>query len=307
MGSPMTSTQFIRLLDNRLNSVEEDIYKDLPSMIPTFYTIKNSDSAWEEFYGIGGVPDIPAFTGTMELLDVAPGFLTRVEAQEFAGALQFQRKLIDDKKYSVLDNQAAGLIKAAGRTKEKYGANIFNYAFSTAFQFMYSEEGVALCSSSHTNKSGASTTYGFDNAGTDALDKTNAAATWLLMRKFRNDIGERIDQSDNYALVVPDALGDTAEEIAGTIKSLDQEEGNINPQYGRYKVIRYQRLDDTDSNNWFMVNLDLMKDSLMWVERIKPETGTWLEKMPMLYMHYLYMRFGYGFKDWRWVYGHEVS
>jgi hypothetical protein len=51
-------------------------------------------------------------------------------------------------------------------------------------------------------------------------------------------------------------------------------EGNINPQYGRYKVFRYMRLDDYDTSNWFMVNKDLMKKYLIWIDRVSQETDT---------------------------------
>ena len=197
--------------------------------------------------------------------------------------------------------------KSNVRTQEKYRARPFNYAFSTAFDFMSSEENLSLCNDSHTTKSGTSTTYGFDNKGTSALDKTSIAATWLAMRQFRNQDSERMEMSDNYMLIVPDTLGDSAEEIAGTQKSLDTVEGNINPQYGRYKVMRYMRLDDYDTNNWFMVNVDMMKKFLLWIDRISQETDTIIDFETKAVKHSIYSRWGYGFKDWRWVYGHAVS
>jgi len=201
-----------------------------------------SDSAWEEFYSVGAVPDIPEFNGKISYLGIAPGYHVKIEPKEYAGGIQAERKLIDDKKYSVLDNRAAGLMTAAQRTREKLGVRTFANAFSAAFDFMTSEEGVALCSSSHTTKAGTSTASGFDNAGTSALSKTSVAATRLLMRQFRNDISERIDMSDNLALIVPDNLADTAYEIVNTPKSLDTAEGNVNPQYKRHTVIPYLRL-----------------------------------------------------------------
>jgi hypothetical protein len=59
----LDSAQFVRLLDARLREVAEGKYKSLPSMIPTFYRMVDSDSAWEEFYSVGAVPDIPEFYG----------------------------------------------------------------------------------------------------------------------------------------------------------------------------------------------------------------------------------------------------
>lgn len=307
MGNPLDSAQFVRLLDKRLRMVEEAKYKELPSMIPSIYSTISSDSAWEEFFSVGAVPDIPEFTGALSYLSVAPGFHTKIEAKEYAGGIQLERKFVDDKKYSVLDARAEGLTIAAHRTREKLGVRPFAFAFSTAFDFMSSEEGVALCSSSHSTKSGTSTASGFSNAGTSALSKTSVAATRLLMRQFRNDISERIEISDNLALIVPDNLADLAGEIIGTEKGYDAADQTKNMDYKRYKIIPYLRLDDYDSNNWFLVDLDAMKRDLMWIDRIQPETKHTVDYETYMLKYAIYFRCAYGWKDWRWVYGHAVS
>ena len=143
--------------------------------------------------------------------------------------------------------------------------------------------------------------------GTAALTKTSLAAAWLAMRQFRNDIGERIEMSDNYWLVVPDTLGDVAEEIVGTPKGLDSAEGNINPQERRYTVKRYLRLDDYDTNNWFLVNADLMKEQLIWIDRILPETKNTVDFDTYMLKQAVYFRCAYGWTDWRFIYGNQVS
>jgi len=307
MGSPLDSSQFVRLLDTRLRMVTEQTYNELPSMIPTIFGMLSSDSAWEEFFGVGEVPDIPEFTGKISYLPIYPGYHTKIEPKEYAGGVQAERKLIDDKKYSVLDNRAAKLMRAAGRTREKHGVRAFANAFSTAYDYMTSEEGVALCSSSHTTKSGTSTATGFDNSGISALSKTSVAATRILMKQFRNDISERIDVGDNLGLIVPSNLEEAAWEIVNTPKSLDTAEGNANFHAKRYTVIPWMRLDDTDTNNWFMVDLDRMKEQLKWVDRIKPETKNTVDFETYILKTAIYMRHAYGWLDWRWCYGHVVS
>lgn len=307
MPSPLDSAQFVRLLDKRLREVTEKRYKELPTMIPKLYNEISSDSAWEEFFSVGSVQDIPEFNGKISYLGQAPGFYTKIEPKEYAGGIQFERKLLDDKKYSVLDSRASSLMESAQRTREKLGVKMFSNAFSTAFDFMTSEEGVALCSSSHTTKSGTSTSSGFDNSGTSALSKTTVAATRLLMRQFRNDISERIEISDNLALIVPDSLADAAEEIVRTPKSLDTAEGNVNMQAGRYEVIPYLRLDDYDSNNWFMVDRDAMKRNALWVNRVNPEVKNTVDFETYILKTAIYFRVAYGFTDWRFIYGHAVT
>jgi hypothetical protein len=308
MGSPLKSSQFVRLLDNRLRMVSENKYKDLPSMIPTFYNMLPSDSAWEDFYGVGSYPDVPEFNGKISYLPIAPQYHTRIEPKEFASGVQMERKLIDDKKYAVLDKRAEALMEAAHRTREKKGARIFTTAFSTAYDFMESEEGVALCSNSHTTKSGTGTSSGgFDNLGTSAMSKTTIAATRLLMRGFKNDISERIDVGDDLAIVCPDALADAAYEIVGTPFGYDTAARDKNMDSGRYEVIPYLRLDDSDTTDWYMVWKSQMKKDLFWIDRIAPDVNNTVDFETFTMKHSIYFRIAYGHVDWRWVFGNQVS
>lgn len=307
MGTPIVSSEFIRLMDKRLTLVEENKYKSLESMIPKLYNVTSTNQQWEEYFNVGSLPDIPEFTGKIEYLPMAPGYHTKIEPKEYAGGIQVERKFLDDKLYNVFDRRAESLVESAHRTREKLGVKTFVNAFSTAFDFMESEEGTSLCSSSHTTKSGTSTASGFDNSGTSALSKTSVAATRLLMRKFRNDRSERIAMSDNLALIVPDNLVDAAQEIVGTSHGLDTAEGNINPQAGRYTIIPYLRLDDYDTNNWFMVDMDRMKQDLLWLNRVNDDINHTIDFETYLTKMSIYYRVAYGWKDWRWIYGHNVS
>lgn len=306
-GIPLTASRFVRLMDKRLRLVEEAQYKSLRPMIPHLYNVINTNEAWSEFYSIGDVPDVPEFNGKLSYLSVAPGFHTRIEPKEYAAGLQIQRKLIDDKQYAVLDNMARGLVKSSHRVREKKGVRAFANAFSSAYDFMTSEEGVSLCSSAHLTKSGTSTSNGFANTGTSALSPTSLAATRLAMRQFRSDISERYEISDNLALIVPDNLADRAHEIVGTPKSLDTAEGNKNMDFQRYKVIPYLRLDDFDTNNWFMVDMDAMKQDLLWINRINDDINHTFDFETYLSKISIYFRVAYGWKNWRWIYGHNVS
>ena len=307
LTSPITSAKFIRLMKKDMREVSERRFKELPTIIPKFYRIIDGKNQWEEFYYVTGLPDVEEFNGKLTYVGPSPGYHVKIEPKQFALAVETERKFIDDNKWGVLRDHAAMLMESMVRKRNKYAVHPFNYAFSTSFEFMQSEENLSLCNSSHTTKSGTSTSVGFDNAGTSTLSKTSAAATWLAMRQFRNDISERIEMSDNFALIVPDALGDTAEEIAGTVKSLDTAEGNINPQYGRYRVERLMRLDDYDANNWFMVNWDLMKKALIWDDRIPAEIDTIPDFETKSVKHSIYGRWGYGFLFWQWIYGHNAS
>lgn len=305
--SPLNSATFRKLLREDLDIVAENKFAELNRQGEQLYKVISHDKATYEYYEVGGFPDIPQFNGKLSYVGKAPGYWTKIEPQEFAAGSITERKFIDDNQWGVLRDNTSGLVTALGRTQEKYRARPFNYAFSTAFDFMQTEENLSLSNDSHTTKSGASTSSGFDNKGTSAMDATSVAATWLAMRRFRDMDGERIEMSDNFAIICPDALGDTAETIAGTVKGLDTASGDINPQEGRYRVVRYMRLDDYSTTNWHMVNWDLMKRFLVWINRIPYESDMIVDFETKSVKHSIYSRWGYGWFDWRFIYSHNVS
>jgi len=309
MAHPILESSFPKLFDKRIREVQENVWEDLTkteSFLDQLYRVIKSDSAVEEFAAVGAVPDIPEFNGVLQSLPVYPGYYNKIEPKEFGAKLMWERKFIDDKKFPVMMADAEGLFTSAFRVREKYAAKGFNNAFSAAFTFMTSEEGVSWCSSSHTTKSGAATTTGFDNSGTSALDKTSVAATYLLMRRFKNDIGERISINPDL-LIVPDTLGDKADEIVGTPSGLYSAEGTINVQKGRFKVIRYRLLDDNSTKNWFMADSRMLKRVNLFIDRIKPETNTDIDKNTLMTEVSIYFRLGCGPISWQCIYGQEVS
>ena len=309
MADPITSSAFPKVFDKRVKDIFEGVWQDLTKeegRIDQLFNIMPSDSAYEEFAEVGAVPDIPAFYGILQSLAVYPGYYNKIEPAEYGGKLVWERKFLDDKKFNVMMADSGELFTSAFRVREKTGANVFNNAFSSAFTFMTSEEGVSWCSSSHTTKSGVSTSAGFDNSGTSALSASAVSATWLLMRRFKNDIGERISVNPD-TLIVPDSLGDKAEEIVGTEKGLYSAEGTINPQKGRFKVIRYRLLDDSSTKNWFMTDSRMLKKYNIFIDRIKPESKTNVDFNTLMTEVSVYFRIGCGPLQWRPIYGHVVS
>jgi len=308
MGSPLTQRAFTRLLDERLSEVfYENHGSDLDENIMTLFNVKTSSKAWEELFGMGDIPDFEEHVGTLNYNSVYPGYHTKVEHKEFSNGIQIERKLIDDELYDVVEGRSARLGEAARRTKEKYGCRPFAYAFSTSYDFMTSEEGVALCSNSHTTKaSGVSTTTGFDNYGTSAFSPVALEATRIAGNKFKSDIGERMDMNFD-TIIIPDDLYEDAWEVMESAGKIDTDNNNRNFHKGRYNLLVYRRLSDYDVNNWFLVDYNKMKQSLYWYNRIPTEFMNTTDFDTFIRKYAGYFRISYGWKSWRWVFGHEVS
>ena len=309
MGSPLTSGNFRKLLKKQFDQVSEGVQgiEAIKSKIPEIFTMVSSDKAVNEYYNVGTLGDIPEFNGKLAYLEMSPGFHIKIEPAEFAAGLEWQRKFVDDNQYSVMKDGRGKLMASCMRTKEKKGASPFINAFSTAYDFQTSEEGVSLCSTAHLTKSGTSTSSGFDNSDASSLSRTSVAATRIKMKMFRNDRSELFEAGDDYALLVPLSLEEKANEIVASNSNPDDANDRANFHKGRYEVIPWVRLEDNDTNNWFMLNKSLMKQSLIWIDRIMPETNMTVDFETFALKDSIYARFGWGQLDWRFILGHAVS
>jgi len=121
-----------------------------------------------------------------------------------------------------------------------------------------------------------------------------------------DDRNQLIPVNPNTILVPPE-LEDTAWEIVNTINKpgTADNDGNFVRSTG-LRVIVWDYL--TDENNWFLLDPALAKMYLNWFERVPLEFSMDPTSDFNLEAKFRgYMRYSYGFSDWRWVYGHQVS
>lgn len=305
MGNEHVSSQFMKLFDANLSEVITDEFKDIESSLDLLYNRQTHESAFTEYLEIGDVPDIPTFNGSMSYINFNPGFYTKIVPGEYAAAMQFERKLIDDdSRFKVIKNKARNMIGSAARTMDKIGIRQIANSFSASFDFQTSEEGISLCGQ-HLTKSGVSTTTGFNNALTTAFSKSSLAAARLVGNRLKSDIGERIE-TDFDTIIVPDSLAQQAYEMTQTPAGLYTAEGTSNYWKGKYKIIVLKRLDDTSTTNWWLVDSKRMKKYLAWLDRIKPEVETIWDFETKSYKTSIYFRIGAGFLSYKWILGSQV-
>lgn len=310
---PNVSIQYTKILFEGLKkvSVDRQTFVEQANMIDKIYTRVSSDKATEEFYSVGQVPDVQDFTGRFSELSMVPGYSTKIEAKQFGGFVETERTLMDDEQYGVmtLGSIEAGLVDAANRGREDSAVKVVANATSSSYDFITNqEEGVALASNSHTTKRvGVSTTTGFDNLGTSALNKTSAAATRILMRKFKNPLGRRYSTNRRWGLLVSDSNEFKAGELNNTPWGLDSGERTVNMQASMYQIIVWERMEDFSVSNWAMVDLDMMKKNMIFLDRIKGETERERDFMTKAIRQSIYDRYSLGFIDWRHIFWHQVT
>ena len=302
---PHISENFADLLDPRFEKIFFEQFDQEPTMLPTAYTMVGTngrvDMRWSQ---VGTLPDWAQFSGTVGYQTSSQGFDTVATPLEFTSGIQVERKLFDDDQYSIMDQRPRSLATSAARTREKDGARLFNNAFSVDTLFYNNSEAVALCSDSHTTNSGASTAVGFDNLGTAALTATAVAAARIQMRDFRDDQAEIININPTE-IWYPINLYEEAFEIINAAGKVDTDLNNPNVHRGAYTTFEWHFMSDT--NNWFMADGSMRKQSVFWTDRIAIEFAMAEDIDTLIAKWRGYMRYAPAQVDWRWVFGSQVS
>lgn len=307
MGNPLTDREFVRFLDNRLKKVYNERYEGLPLIIDKFFNRVTDKSAWIEFSSIGDIPDPTLFNGNVSYQGVAPGYVTKITPLEYAGGIIIERRLLDTDKTGMAEKKAGGLAEAANRKMNKLAHEPFIYHDSSAFTFMSTDEGVALCSDSHLTKaSGVSTSSGFDNLSTLAFDAPNLEALRIISLGFKSDIGERI--TTNFDTIVHGSnLTEAVWNVTHASGRPDDMSNDMNIHKGRWKTIELPLLDDYDTNDWFIVDSSKMKEALIWQDGVPLEFNSTTDFDTFMRKYSDYFVVGWGWNDWRWILGSSVS
>ncbi len=310
MAGPATTAEFFRLLDSSIDKTYWDRFKDLTerkNYIEMLFDKRKTSKLEEQFYEVGAVPNPERFQGRIQYQGVTPGFLTTCKPLEYAGGITIERRLWDTDQSGVIKKMSKGCATAAHRKKMEIAHEPFTSAFSTAYNFMTSEEGVALCSNSHLTKvPGVSTTTGFDNYSTLAFDAANLETVRIQSRGLKNDIGKRIE-TDFDTIIHGTNLAADVWEVQNSQLQTDSANNNANFQRGRWKSIELPLLDDTDTNNWFIVDSEMMKECLVWLEGVPLEFNRETDFDSLVRKYADYFVDGWCFNSWRWVIGLEVT
>ena len=272
------------------------------SKIQMLFNVISSDKSAEEFLGVGGMGDWEEYKGAIEYDDMDQLYKTTLTHKEYSRGFSVERKLVDDDHYNIINQKPASLALTAVRTREKHAASIFNNAFSSSYT---GGDSVSLCNDSHPLAPTHSADV-VDNAGSSALGYDSVVETRRIMREYVDDRGELTPVMPD-TLLVPPELEETAFSIWRTMNKPDTADYHNNFVQGFLgKVVVWDYL--TDANNWFLMDSRLAKIHLLWVERVQQEFAMDPASDFNLIAKYRgYMRYSYGWSDWRWVYGHNVT
>ena len=298
------SEQWADALDPLVRRRFEVAFASYPALMPQIFNVQSSNQAYERISGVGAI-GIDAWdnyenSGAISTADFDQGFKTTFEHKEYALDVSIQRKLLDDSNWAELNAIPTRIGRSAATKREVNAASVFNNATSASF---LGGDGVALLSNSHP-LSPAKTNDTQDNLYALALTKDNLGTVREAMMAFTDDVGELVAAVPNMLLVPPE-LEDTAIEIVRSIQDPDSGNNTINPQAGRFQVVTWHHL--TDANRWYVIDANLMMQSLFWFDRSPLTINPKVEDKTIQATWRAYMRYSYGWSDYRWVIGSEVS
>lgn len=302
------SEQWAELLEPGLRSIFELQTEALAaaSVIPQIFNVMGSGKSSEYFLAMGGFSDWEEYENAIQYDQHSQGYKTTLTHKEYTQGFFVERKLVDDDQYNVINARPRGLALAASRTREKHAASIFNNAFSTSYQ---GADAKPLCETTHPYSQNNATTV--SNELTAALSYDTVVTARETMRAFVDDRGELVPINPDLILV-PAELEGTANEICTTMRGSNTQQPNT-ADYAASLVqargIKYLVWDYlTDANNWFLLDSQLAKQHLLWLDRVPLEFAMDPTSDYNLVAKYRgYMRYAYGWSDWRFVIGHNVT
>jgi hypothetical protein len=306
MANPLTTAGFPDVLDPRFREITDGEFADEQDRISEFYSMETPSQLTERWSSLSPMGLYNEFSGAVNYDGPDQQYDVSATHREYAKGVEVERLLVEFDQFGIIDTRFKLLARSARQSRQVHAARIFNNAFSNDTTFYNHSEAVALCSNSHTTeRSGVSTSTGFDNLVTSALSPTALRSAYTQFRKFKDAAGQPIDGHAPGMLLVPVDLRDRADEIVRTKTGLDTAEGNVNTESGRYNVVDWIRL--TDSNNWFICNQPEMKDSLKWFDKVPVEFARVedFDTVQAKYRGYMVYTLGYG--DWRFILGGQVS
>lgn len=308
--------------------VLEPVFKELYSLemknkkdyIPLLYNDTMSNKSMESYEGIGGeglMEEWGRSNNQVYYEDIDELWQKIIKNRKFSDGRLIERDFIDDVKLAEIKRRIASLADAVYKTQQLQAVEFLNNAFGTTgtnwrgrTESYAGPDGKALCAVDHpyspTNSADVQSNLGSDPLTVDSWD-----ATAVAMQEWVNDKG-------NPLAVIPDTLmvapynARAAFKIAGLpdadLPKYEPGSNNFdaNMYMGNIKVIVNPFISPAKRKNWFAVDSARLRQFNMWQWRRRVENGTMTDFDTETTKHKAIGRWGYGFTNYSFIYGHNV-
>ncbi|GAA0382638.1 Mu-like prophage major head subunit gpT family protein [Paenibacillus motobuensis] len=309
--------------------VLEPIFKELYSLamsgkkdfIPLLYNTSTSNKSMESYDGVGGEGLMEEWNKSNNQVfyeDIDELWQKIIKNRKYSDGRIIERDFIDDLKLTEIKTRIISLADAVYKTQQLQAVEFLNNAFVAngenfrgRIESFVGPDGKPLCAVDHpyspTNSEDVQSNLGDKPLTIDSWDETAVA-----MQEWKDDRG-------NPLAVIPDTLivapynARAAFKIAGLpdsdLPKYEPGSNNFdaNMYMGNIKVIVNPFISPAKRKNWFAADSARLKQFNQWQWRRKIENGNMTDFDTEVSKFKAIGRWGYGFTNYSFIYGHNVQ
>ena len=298
------SENFGKLLYPGLRKIFFETYDEIPEQFPKIFNVETSNSATETDHGMGAFGDWTERTDELSPVAYAKikdGGEVTYKHKAFTKGFMISRELNDDEKYGQMKKMAKALARAGRAKVEKDAITVLTKGFKSDAGAFKGRDGKELFHEAHTLVDSEKTC---SNLLEGPLNEANLKKAIQMMASQLDEAGNLI-QMKATKLIVPPALEDTALRLLHS-SQLPGTELNDTNEYlkNRLQVVVMDYLGATAGGSdtaWFLQDGTRHELNFFW--RVKPEFKNEEDFDTFVAKYRGYMRYSYGFSDWRGMVG----
>lgn len=309
--------------------VLEPVFKELYSLemknkkdfIPLLYNVTNSNKKMESYEGIGGeglMEEWGKSNNQVYYEDIDELWQKIIRNRKFSDGRIIERDFIDDLQLTEIKRRITSLANAVYKTQQLQAVEFLNNAFVTSGpnwrgrdESYVGPDAKPLCAADHpfspTNSQDVQSNLGNQPLTIDSWD-----ATAVAMQEWVDDKGDTMAVIPDTLIVAP-YNARAAFKIAGLpdseLPKYEPGSNNFdaNMYMGNIKVIVDPFISPKQRKNWFAADSARLKELNIWQWRRKVENGTMTDFDTEATKHKAIGRWGYGFVNYSFIYGHKVE
>ena len=299
------SENFGKLLYPGLRKIFFETYDELPEQFSKIYNVNTSNSATETDYGMGAFGDWTERTDELSVVDYAKiseaGEVT-YKHKAFTKGFMISRELYDDEKYGQMKKMAKALARAGRAKVEKDAVQPLLKGFQGGSNTIKGRDGLELFHKAHTLVDSEATC---SNMLEKELNEASLKEAIQMMASQKDEAGNLV-QMKATKLIVPPALEDEARRILHSTQVSGTELNDTN-EYLKSAGLEIVVLDylgeeaGGSDTMWFLQDGSRHELNFFW--RVKPEFKNEEDFDTFVAKYRGYMRYSFGFSDWRGMVG----
>ena len=298
------SENFGKLLYPGLRKIFFETYSELPEQFTKIYNVQTSNSATETDYGLGAFGDWEERSGELDTVayaKISEGGEVTYTHKAFTKGFMISRELNDDEKYGQMKKMAKALARAGRAKVEKDAIQVLTKGFQGTSGAFKGRDEKELFHNAHDLIDSEKTC---SNILTEELSEQSLKKAIQMMASQLDEAGNLI-QMKATKLIVPPALEDTALRLLHSTQLPGTNHNDTNEYLkDRLSVVVMDYLATTAGGNdkyWFLQDGNRHELNFFW--RVKPEFKHEEDFDTFVAKYRGYMRYSYGFSDWRGMVG----